>query len=145
MNLDLTSLIPSLEEGGIALIAGMFGVFLILALILYIYLSLAFMALGRKAGLTSPALAWIPSFGPLIIAFQASKMHWWPWLLLIVAAVPYAGFVAGPLFMVFTLIWQWKLFDSIGRPGWWVLLNLIPLVGSFIWLILLGVAAWSKE
>ena len=47
----------------------------------YIFTSIAYTSIGKKAGLTAPALAWIPGLGPMITAFRASKMHWWPWLL----------------------------------------------------------------
>ena len=31
---------------------------------------------------------------------------------------------------------QWFLFEAAGRPGWWVLLGLIPCVGPFIAIVL---------
>jgi len=72
-----------LSGGLLALIAGILIFVILIAIALYIYSSLAFMAIGRKAKLSAPGLAWIPGVGPFIISFQASKMHWWPWLLLI--------------------------------------------------------------
>jgi len=132
-----------------ALLAAMAAFLLVFALIgiaLYIYMSLAFMAIGRKARLSIPGLAWIPGVGPIIIAFQASKMHWWPWLLLIayvfmfVPIISFITIIALLVFAVFSVIWQWKMFEAIGRPGWWALLALIPVVNF----ILYGIAAWSK-
>ena len=133
-------------EGLIAILAGMFVVGLILGIAIYVYLGFAFMAIGKKAGVKTPELAWIPFYiGPLIIAYQTSKMHWWPWLLLIGFFIPYLNFVATIAFTVFAYIWMWKLFEKIGRPGWWVLLSLIPFVGPIVFLILIGVAAWDKN
>jgi hypothetical protein len=136
----------SMTQGGIgagllALIAGMVIFVIILSIALYIYMSFAFMAIGRKAKLKTPEIAWIPGIGPMIIAFQASKMHWWPWLLIIGMFIPFVNFVAGTIFMVFAIIWQWKMFEVINKPGWWAIFFLIPPV----LLILYGVAAWSKE
>jgi len=106
----------------------------------YVFVSFAFMSLAKKAGDASPGLAWIPGVGPLIIAFRASKMHWWPWLLLVGFIIPFVQFIAIPVFVVFEFIWTWKLFQAVGRPGWWTLLLIIPLVG----IIILAVAAWGN-
>lgn len=103
------------------------------------------MAIGKKAGLKTPGLSWIPGIGPLIIAYQASKMHWWPWLLLIGFIIPFFNIVALIVFAVFATIWQWKMFEEVNKPGWWILLGLIPLLGTLILLILVGIAAWSKD
>lgn len=113
----------------------------IASIILYIYMALAFMAMGKKAKLNYPALSWIPGFGPMIIAFQASKMHWWPWLMLIAGAIPFIGVIASVVFFVYGIIWNWKLMEAINKPGWWAILFLIPIVN----LIMIGIAAWSKE
>ena len=128
-------------EGLLALIAGMIVVFTIISIAMYIYMGFAYMAIGRKAKLKTPELSWIPGLGPLILAFQASKMHWWPWLLLIGMFIPFVNFIASLLFMVFAIIWHWKLFEAVKRPGWWAILLLIPIVG----LVMVGIAAWSKK
>ena len=119
----------------------MSGKNLVIVFALYVYLSFAYYAIAKKARLSSPGLAWIPFVGPSIIAYQTSEMHWWPWLLLIGFMIPFVGSVVGIVFTVFTVVWRWKMFESIGRPGWWSILMLIPIVN----LILLGIAAWSKK
>lgn len=138
--------------GIIAMLMGMIVFILIAFAAIYVYMSMAFMAIARKARLDSPGLAWIPGVGPLIIAYQTSKMHWWPWLLLIsllVMWIPVLGvlvyFVGMITFAVFAMIWQWKMFETVGKPGWWVLLALIPFVGGLIYLVMIGIAAWSKN
>lgn len=107
----------------------------------YVFTSLMFKSLAKKAGDSSPNLAWIPGVGPLIIAFRASKMHWWPWLLLIGMIIPFVGIIAMIVFVVFELIWIWKLFEAVGRPGWWTLLLFIPIVG----IVMLAIAAWGHS
>ncbi len=147
-NLNLTSETigssPEFLAGILAFIAGMMILAVILSIGLYIYTSFAYMAIGKKAKLKTPGLSWIPGVGPLIIAFQTSKMHWWPWLLLIGIVIPFVNFIAILVFLVFAIIWQWKMLEAIKKPGWWILLMLIPGIGTLIWLILLGVAAWSE-
>lgn len=129
----------------LAVIAAFGAVFAAIGIISWIYLSLAFTAIGKKANLSNPALAWIPGVGPLILSYQASKMHWWPWILLVLSFIPFLGFVTGLVFTVYAMIWQWKLLETVGKPGWWVLLALIPGVGSLVYLILIGIAAWSSN
>jgi hypothetical protein len=126
--------------GIVALIMGLIAVFAVVMIALYVYMGLAFMAIGKKAKLNSPGLAWIPIAGPLIIAFQASKMQWWPWLLIIGTFIPHIGFAFSIAFTVFAVMWNWKMFEKIGRPGWWAILGLIPVVN----LVFYGIAAWGK-
>lgn len=137
-NLDLASGI--LGGGLMAFAAAFLLVFVVIMIVLYIYMSLAFMAIGKKAKLKTPALAWIPAVGPGIIAYQASKMHWWPWLLLIGIIIPVVGGLAQLAFFVFFIIWMWKTFEVINKPNWWAILLIIPVVN----LVIIGIAAWSK-
>lgn len=113
---------------------------LLISLAVYIYTSLAFMSIGQKAKDSLYGLAWIPGIGPALIAFRASGMHWWPWLLLIGFVIPFLNFLAMLVFFVFTVIWRWKMFEKIKRPGWYSILMLIPLVN----LVIIGLAAWTK-
>lgn len=141
-----TAAFDSAAVGGILaglLLAGAVFMFIFFLLMVgvYIYSSLAFMAVARKAKQTSPGLAWIPGVGPTIIAFRAAKMHWWPWILLAGFIIPVVGFIAGIVFIVFSVIWQWKMFEAVKRPGYWALLSLIPVVNF----VLIGIAAWSKD
>jgi len=130
-----------LGGGLVALIAGMFVLFLVIAVAMYVLLGFAFTSIGRKANLKTPELAWIPGVGPLIIAYQASNMHWWPWLLLIGCVIPFVNILASIAFGVFTIIWMWKTFEAIKKPGWWAILLLIPVVN----IIMICIAAWSKD
>tara|TARA_Y100000310_G_C20221544_1_gene595977 strand:+ start:131 stop:598 length:468 start_codon:yes stop_codon:yes gene_type:complete len=133
-----------ISVGALAGIFAVFGIiFLIIGLALYVYLSLAFTSIARKAKLSAPGLAWIPGIGILLTIFRASRMHWWPWLLLIGVFIPFTivRSLSAITFLVFTLIWYWKMFQNINKPGWWVFLMLIPIVN----LIMIGVAAWSKS
>jgi len=138
MALDLIS---TLIGAFLGFLAGMIIVAIIVSIGIYILMSLAYMAIGKKARLKTPGLAWIPGVGPGLIAFQCSKMHWWPWLLIAGMLIPFVNFFCMIVFAVFNIIWSWKMFEKIGRPGWWAILMLIPIVG----LILICVAAWSKK
>jgi len=124
----------------LAIILGALVVFLIIGIVVWIYSSLAFMAMARKDKQSSPGLAWIPLIGPMIVAFRASGMHWWPWLLFIGVFIPFVNIAADIALVVMFTIWQWKLFEAIDKPGWWSILCLISPLNLIFW----GIAAWSK-
>ena len=149
MGLNLPSVGMAVLEGDysgiLSLLMGAFVFILFIGIALYIYSSLAIMAIAKKAGYPHPGVVWIPVVGYFIVTSSIAKMHWWPILLLLVNWVPYVGIFCGLIFMIFSIIWMWKTFEAVQKPGWWVLLNFIPLVGTLIYLILLGVAAWSKN
>jgi len=117
------------------------------AFAIYIYLSLAYSGIGRKAKLTNPNVAWIPFTGPLSVIFEAAQASWWPFL------VSSIGFILGYAILIYSsmsinlgmimaggaillitgiflgvmgTIWQWKTYEAIGKPGWWAL---IPMIG----------------
>lgn len=159
---ELTGSIPMGDFSIATYLAGLSAALLVVALAVivgfYVYLSLVFMNLSKKAKKGTPGLAWIPFIGPVIVSYQISGMHWWPWLLVIGFFIPVVQIVAAPLFGVFQYIWMWKTFEAVKRPGWWALiplvglLSFIPVLGQIIafvgfvaYLILLGVAAWGKK
>lgn len=159
----------------LALIGTILLVFLVIVIGVYVYTSFAYMYIGRRASITTPGLAWIPGIGPQLVAQRAAKMPWWPFLLLLVPVLAVIFFIGSlgsvvntgeeitgssiavyvPLiliaiaafivFIVFSYIWHWKMFEAVGRPGWWILLSLIPYIGGIILLILLGIAAWGTS
>ena len=128
-----------------ALLVAFLVFFIILAIAVYVYTSFAFMAIARKTKTEPAGLAWIPVIGPLLISSKIAEMHWWPILLLIGFWIPFLNILLMITLAVFSFIWMWKTFEAVGKPGWWILLNLIPIAGGIIFLILLGVAAWGKK
>jgi hypothetical protein len=125
----------------LAMFAGFVFVAFIISIGLYIYTSFAYMTIAKKAKQSSPGLAWIPVVGPAIIAFRSSKMHWWPWLILIGIFIPLISTYANLAFFIFFVVWRWRLMEEIKKPGWWSLLMIIPIVN----LIMMGIAAWNKD
>lgn len=135
-------------DGGIlgglfALLVAFFILFLIIAIALYVYTSYAFMVLARKTKTEPAGIAWIPFIGPPLVASRIAEMHWWPLLLLIGFWIPFVNVVLMIVFAVFFVIWMWKTFESVGKPGWWAIFMVIPFL-NIIYLIFLGIAAWSK-
>ena len=117
---------------------------IIILIALYVYVSLAYMALAKKTG-TSPAwLAWIPVLN-LYLLSQMAKMHWWPVLLILATWIPFINIIASVTLGVFGIIWSWKIFERVQKPGWWALTMFIPIAGGIVFYVLLGIAAWSKN
>jgi len=157
MNIILQGLPANLEQfvntevfggfvGGavVTVILAFFILFIILTIALYIYTSFAYMALAKKTK-TEPAwLAWIP-IANLYLHSKMAGMHWWPVLLIIVGFIPVIGFIGSIVLAVYVFIWGWKIFEKVGKPGWWVLFAIVPIIGQIIFLILLGIAAWGDN
>lgn len=134
----------ALGGGIVAFLLGFALVGLVIFAAVYVFMSLALMAVAKKLK-TEPAwLAWVP-IGNLYLMSKMAKMHWWPILLLIGYVIPYINIITNIALMVFMIIWQWKVCEARKRPGWWAVLQLIPVVG-WIWaFIMWGILAWGKD
>jgi len=131
--------------GGIlALLAAILLFVIIVVIALYIYTSFAFMAIARKTKYPYPGIAWIPAVGPALIASSAAKMHWWPILLMIGFFIPIVNIIAAIVYVIFFIIWMWKTFEAVKRPGWWAIFYIIPIL-NIVWLVFVGIAAWGKS
>ena len=143
---DLNSLLadPEVLGGLYAAIAGFIVILIIIGVIIYIYVSLAYMKIAERTNTANGWLAFIP-IANLYLMSKIARMHWWPILLLIGILIPFVGSIISIVFVIFGFIWGWKIFEAVGRPGWWVLWQIIPILGTIIFLILLGIAAWGKK
>jgi hypothetical protein len=134
----MVSLLPDM-----GFLMGFLAVFVVIGIAAYVYFALALMAVAKKLKDPQPWLAWIPIANMVLIA-RLAKMHWWPVLLLIAVFIPIVGFVASIVLGVFMFIWMWKVLEALGKPGWWVLLTLIPFVGGIWQFIMWGIMAWGE-
>jgi len=157
--------------------------FLLVMIALYIYSGFALMKIAKKTNTKNPWLAWIP-IGNIVLMANIAKMHWWPILLMIpafisiiiaVIATLVKSYIVNVIFMsiywiligvimIYSTIWNWKIFEAVNRPGWWALIGIaimpiylifmylkLPvltistsIVGTLISLTLLGIAAWGN-
>lgn len=137
--IDQIGFLPQLLFGEVnsavigAIIGGIFAI--------YVYYSYAYMMIGKKAGISSPGLAWVPFVGGNLVVFFGSGMPAWPWFLFAAQyLIPFVGFLAGMVFWVYAIIWTWKTFEKVNAPGWWAILTIIPLVN----LVIIGIVAWKE-
>jgi hypothetical protein len=140
--------IENMSPAAIAALAVPFIIFVVVGAIIgiafYVYSSLAYMAIAKKLNVENPWLAWVPVANIYLMAKMAD-MPTWPIFLLIGFVIPVLNVFFALALGVFSIIWIWKIFEKVGRPGWWVLISLIPFVGAVIFLVLLGIAAWGKQ
>ena len=108
-----------------SMFSGFIIYFLMLGLAAYIYTSLTVMLTAQRLKVKNSWLAWIP-IANLVLLANMAKMHWWPVLLLAAFWIPVVNFIAIIILVVFTFVWMWKICERRHRPGWWVLLMLIP-------------------
>ena len=119
----------------IALIEGMLIAFVILFLALYIYLGFAVMAIAKKTNTPKPWLAFVPVANVYLMAKAADLSGWYTTSLLL-ALIPFIGYFITVATLAY--IW-WKIAVRIGRPGWWGILMIIPVLN----LVLVGIMAWK--
>jgi hypothetical protein len=150
---------PFMMIGGA--VFGVLAVAFLVALAVYVYFSLAYAAVGRKAGLQNPGIAWMPfGFGPLATIFEVSRSHWWPFPFFAIGyVVSYAVMMFGifgggvlttiglvsliivlVVFSIIAIIWHWKTYVAVGRPGWWIL---PPVIISALGYVLIFLSAFS--
>jgi len=137
------ALAGGLLGGLLAFIAAFLVLVILIGIAIYIYTSFAFMKIAEKAKIKEKGIAWIPIVGKPLLASKIAKMHWWPILLLIGAGIPFVGWICGIAFAVFFVIWMWKTFETLKKPGWWAIFYIIPVL-NIVWLIFIGIAAWGK-
>lgn len=125
------------------------GIGILIGIIVWVYTSYAFMVIAQKTKYPTPGIAWIPGIGPMIIAAQVAKMHWWPILLILLFWIPFVNFVAMIVLVVYMVLWMWKVAEARKHPGWWGLLasigGVIPIIGQIVALVFLGMIAWNDQ
>jgi hypothetical protein len=103
------------------LMAGFFGVFCIIYLVIYLYFSLCIYKIAKKCGVESAWLAWIPIVQIVPMLQSAGKPLWWFILMLI------------PLVNIIIMIIVWMaIAERRGKPSWVGILIIVPIIGIFI-------------
>ncbi len=130
-------------NGDTSLMLALGGIFLLtvslVSLALYVYGAWALMVIAQKTKTKNPWLAWIP-FANLYLMTDIAKVPWWTLLSVILTIIPIINLIGIWVFIGVTIWWWWKIAEVRGRPGWWSLLMLIPIVN----LVILGILAWGK-
>ena len=133
-----------LESSLGALIVGAIVLFILIAVAIWIYTSLAWATIGKKLKHKNPWLAWIP-FARTALVLKLGKFHWaWVFLYLI----PIIGW---GILGILCIIAHWRIYEIRNYSGWLALvpiLGVIPLLGGaagIVHLIILGIVAWKDQ
>jgi len=124
------------HEGFFAVWAGFLLVALIVGIVLYVYFALALMAIAKKTDTPNTWLAWIPIANVYLMTQIAGLPEWYT-LGILLGLIPFVGSIAVAVLFVYFF---WKIAEAIGKPGWWGILTIIPIVN----LIIVGIMAWGK-
>jgi len=121
-------------------------IYMLIPLGIYLYFSFAYRAIAKKTNHSHPNIGWIPIIGPCLITSRTAKMHWWPVLLNIIPffstmvifmiaknsftynlrlIVGLLVLIPFTIFLIFFLIWNYKTFRFLNKPGWQSLIGLI--------------------
>ena len=131
-----------LESSLGALIVGAIVLFILIAVAIWIYTSLAWATIGKKLKHKNPWLAWIP-FARTALVLKLGKFHW---ALVFLYLIPIIGWA---ILGVLCIIAHWRIFEIRNYPGWLALIPLagiIPFLGlltGIAYLIILGIVAWK--
>ena len=125
-----------MEDSLLALFGIMLFVFVIFLILFYVYTALVLMSIAKKTKQEKSWLAWIP-IANLYLMTKIASAPWWITIILLVSIfIPFIGIII--VLGISVWLW-WKIAEVRGKPGWWGLLMLIPIVN----LIIMGVIAWS--
>lgn len=101
-------------------------------------MAIALMVLADKTKSEIPKwFAWIP-FLNLILTIDVSGLPIWTFIFFFLEVIPFVGWILTWIFNIY--VW-WKIAERVGKPGWYSLLNLIPLIGPFL---SIGLITWGK-
>ncbi|MBU1726786.1 MAG: hypothetical protein KJ880_04065 [Candidatus Omnitrophica bacterium] len=121
------------EQAKVALILVIIS--LIIVLIGYIYTALCLYLIAKKTAKDPAWMAWIP-IANLFLMCKIGSVSYWFLLILLLGAIPFAGFLFVIGFSGF--VW-YKIALERGKDGWIGILTCIPLIG----LITMGYLAFS--
>lgn len=94
------------------------------------------MAIAKKLNVPNGWLAWIPFANIYLMTQLAGLSGLWT-LIVLAGLIPFVGIIA---LMVVMIWWQWRICERLGKPGWWGILMVVPVMN----IIIVGILAWGK-
>lgn len=125
-----------LAGGLFAAMAGVIIAVIIFAIIVYIFQAIALMTIAKKTNTPNAWMAWIP-IANIYLMTQIGQVPWWTIFGLVLAAIPIIGGLCVAALVVY--LW-WKIAEKRGFPGWFGILQIVPIVN----LVIMGIIAWGK-
>ncbi len=119
-----------------ALGGAMLALVVIVGLAIYIYVGFALMTIANKTKVPNGWLGFIP-IANIYLMTQIAKVSGWWTLGLLAALIPVLGGILVGVLMVY--LW-WQVAERVGRPGWWGILMIVPILN----LVIVGMMAWGR-
>lgn len=133
------SLTPDQARMAMGILAGMFLLIVIAAIIFHIYFALCLYFIAKKAAVEPAWLSWIPIANAFLMCKIAGVSYLWL-LGLLVQFLPFIG-ILGAIYSVGLFIYLWyKIILVRNKPAWFVILMLIPIAN----LVVMGYLAFSE-
>lgn len=129
----------------------------IIGLAVYVYVSIAYYMIFKKVKSGNEILALIPIvnlFAIPVLLWRVSGTPTWAivvfWVVLVLSWIPFLGWLLALGTAALTVWWMWLLAEKRGQPGWVGLLaspvlSFVPVIGSIVELVFLGILAWSEK
>ena len=111
-----------------AAMGAVFLVFLLLAIVAYVYFALALKTIAEKTNTENSWWAWIPIIQAILMLNIARKPVWW----ILLFFIPFVNIV------IAIIVWM-AIAEARNKPSWWGILAIIPVTN----LIVPGYLAWS--
>jgi len=112
------------------------GLALAISLAIYIYFAVALMAIAKRTETKNGWLAFIP-IANVYLMTQIAGLPAWYTLAIFLPIIPFIG---GLAMMVAMVYFWWIIAEKVGKPNWWGILLLIPVVN----LVVVGILAWGR-
>jgi hypothetical protein len=130
---DLTSLFGA---GALALVGGFLLLIVVFFIAFYVYMALALQTIAKRTKTENGWLAWIPIANVYLMLKIGGLSPLWM-LGLLAVFIPFVGSLALGGCAIY---WWWMISEARGKPGWWGILMIIPIVNF----IIPGILAWGK-
>ncbi|MBA8816517.1 TRAP-type mannitol/chloroaromatic compound transport system permease small subunit [Microbacterium halimionae] len=135
--------------GILAVLVFLIPFLLILALAGYLISSFLYMRIFDKAGVQGKWRAWVPVYNYLILAKLGDLSPWWFLGALVgaglLSGIPIVGALLYLVPLVLIVMYSWRVGLKLGKEWYYLLLFLIPGIGSLIWLAIMAFTSsrWS--
>jgi len=108
------------------------GVFLI-SIVLYIFGGWLLYRIGKKFNYERPWFGWIPIANTYMLVELSTREKSWFWIILITMFIPCVNIVG---LVMFIIVWM-DIAERCGKPRWWGILFIVPIV-NFVIVYILG-------
>ncbi len=126
---NMAQLPPGAQEGIFVFLGMLVLVFLILALICYVFFAICLMKIAKKTATKDGWFAWVPFLNIILMLKIAKKPSWW-FLLFFIPPINIA---------IMIVVWM-QIAKEVKKPDWLGILMLVPIAN----LIVPGYLAFSK-